>query len=52
MATSAEHGDTLLGLLIKLLATRKHSDDDVLVNMMVTVENLTNIVSDPFMYLK
>lgn len=54
MATSPEHGDALMSLLIKLMSTRKQTqdEDDVLINMISTIENLTKTVPNPASYLR
>ncbi|KAK6627164.1 hypothetical protein RUM44_009641 [Polyplax serrata] len=55
MATSPEHGDALMSLLIKIMTTRKQTndeEDDVLVNMITTVENLTKVIPSPSSYMR
>lgn len=52
LATSPDHGDALIGLLLRILSGKLPSDDEVLVNMVLTVKNLLGIVSKPLTYLR
>lgn len=52
LATSPENSDTLMTILLRLLTFKKMTDEEILMDMMTTIENLAKIVNKPSSYLK
>ncbi|KAL0280213.1 UNVERIFIED_CONTAM: hypothetical protein PYX00_001577 [Menopon gallinae] len=52
LATSPENSDSLMTILLRLLTVKKMPDEEILMDMMTTVENLAKIVNKPLSYLR
>lgn len=52
LATSTKHGDALMKILLRLLSMKRKIEDEYLINMITTVQNLMNIVANPSYYMK